>query len=110
MTKRMGDGSEGSPFKLAAMAYAELSPVAGLYALLLPTVAYTLLGSSRQLLFGPRAPSPPRPRPLWSPWPPTTPSATPPWPPCWPSPAVISAAIGSLVSSIARSAVRVVNA
>jgi sulfate permease, SulP family len=40
----------------AAMAYAELaglSPVAGLYALLLPTVAYTLLGSSRQLIVGP---------------------------------------------------------
>jgi hypothetical protein len=38
------------------MAYAELaglSPVAGLYALLLPTVAYTLLGSSRQLIVGP---------------------------------------------------------
>jgi MFS superfamily sulfate permease-like transporter len=30
----------------AAMAYAGLSPVAGLYALLLPTVAYTLFGSS----------------------------------------------------------------
>jgi sulfate permease, SulP family len=40
----------------AAMAYGELaglSPVAGLYALLLPTVAYTLLGSSRQLIVGP---------------------------------------------------------
>jgi hypothetical protein len=40
----------------AAMAYAELaglSPVAGLYALLLPTVAYTLFGSSRQLVVGP---------------------------------------------------------
>jgi len=40
----------------AGMAYAELaglSPVAGLYALLLPTVAYTLLGSSRQLIVGP---------------------------------------------------------
>jgi sulfate permease, SulP family len=40
----------------AAMAYAELaglSPVVGLYALLLPTVAYTLLGSSRQLIVGP---------------------------------------------------------
>jgi MFS superfamily sulfate permease-like transporter len=40
----------------AAMAYAELaglSPVAGLYALLLPTVAYTLFGSSRQLIVGP---------------------------------------------------------
>jgi MFS superfamily sulfate permease-like transporter len=38
------------------MAYAELaglSPVAGLYALLLPTVAYTLFGSSRQLIVGP---------------------------------------------------------
>ena len=40
----------------SAMAYAELaglSPVAGLYALLLPTLAYTLLGSSRQLIVGP---------------------------------------------------------
>jgi sulfate permease, SulP family len=40
----------------AAMAYAELaglSPVAGLYALLLPTVAYTMLGSSRQVIVGP---------------------------------------------------------
>lgn len=40
----------------SAMAYAEvagLSPVHGLYALLLPTVAYVLLGSSRQLIVGP---------------------------------------------------------
>jgi sulfate permease, SulP family len=40
----------------SAMAYAELaglSPVNGLYALLLPTVAYLLLGSSRQLIIGP---------------------------------------------------------
>ena len=40
----------------AAMAYAELaglSPVNGLYALLLPVVAYVLLGSSRQLVIGP---------------------------------------------------------
>ena len=40
----------------AAMAYGELaglSAVAGLYALLLPTVAYTLLGSSRQIIVGP---------------------------------------------------------
>jgi sulfate permease, SulP family len=40
----------------AAMAYAELaglSPVNGLYALLLPTVVYVLLGSSRQLVIGP---------------------------------------------------------
>lgn len=40
----------------AAMAYAELAgltAVAGLYALLLPTVAYALLGSSRQLIVGP---------------------------------------------------------
>ena len=40
----------------AAMGYAEvagLSPVTGLYALLLPTVAYALLGSSRQLVVGP---------------------------------------------------------
>jgi high affinity sulfate transporter 1 len=38
------------------MAYAELaglSPVAGLYALLLPAVAYAFLGSSRQLVVGP---------------------------------------------------------
>lgn len=40
----------------SAMAYAELaglSPVNGLYALLLPTLAYALLGSSRQLVVGP---------------------------------------------------------
>ncbi|HEY6398199.1 MAG TPA: SulP family inorganic anion transporter, partial [Solirubrobacteraceae bacterium] len=40
----------------SAMAYAELaglSPVHGLYALLLPTLAYVLLGSSRQLVVGP---------------------------------------------------------
>jgi SulP family sulfate permease len=40
----------------SAMAYAELaglSPVHGLYALLLPTVAYGLLGSSRYLVVGP---------------------------------------------------------
>ena len=40
----------------AAMAYAEVagvSPVNGLYALLLPVVAYVLLGSSRQLIVGP---------------------------------------------------------
>jgi SulP family sulfate permease len=40
----------------AAMGYAEvagLSPVVGLYSLLLPTVAYALLGSSRQLVVGP---------------------------------------------------------
>jgi SulP family sulfate permease len=40
----------------SAMAFAEvagLSPVSGLYALLLPTVAYVLLGSSRQLIVGP---------------------------------------------------------
>jgi SulP family sulfate permease len=39
-----------------AMAYAELAgvtPVNGLYALLLPAVAYVLLGSSRQLVIGP---------------------------------------------------------
>jgi len=38
------------------MAYAELaglSPVAGLYALLLPAVAYAFLGSSRQVVVGP---------------------------------------------------------
>jgi sulfate permease, SulP family len=40
----------------SAMAYAELaglSPVAGLYALLLPTVAYALFGSSWRLVVGP---------------------------------------------------------
>jgi sulfate permease, SulP family len=40
----------------AAMAYAELaglSPVNGLYALLLPVVTYVLFGSSRQLVVGP---------------------------------------------------------
>jgi SulP family sulfate permease len=40
----------------SAMAYAEVagvSPVNGLYALLLPVVAYALLGSSRQLSVGP---------------------------------------------------------
>jgi len=40
----------------SAMAYAEVagvSPVNGLYALLLPTVAYAFLGSSRQLSVGP---------------------------------------------------------
>jgi high affinity sulfate transporter 1 len=40
----------------SAMAYAELaglSPVAGLYALLLPAVAYSVFGSSRQLIVGP---------------------------------------------------------
>lgn len=40
----------------AAMGYAEvagISPVNGLYALILPIVAYALLGSSRQLVVGP---------------------------------------------------------
>ena len=40
----------------SAMAYGELaglSPVNGLYALLLPTIAYVLLGSSRRLVIGP---------------------------------------------------------
>jgi SulP family sulfate permease len=40
----------------SGMAYAEvagLSPVHGLYALLLPTIAYALLGSSRRLVIGP---------------------------------------------------------
>ena len=40
----------------SAMAYAEVagvSPVNGLYALLLPTLAYVLLGSSRLLIIGP---------------------------------------------------------
>ena len=42
----------------SGMAYAELagvSPVAGLYALLLPVVAYVVFGSSRQLVVGPEA-------------------------------------------------------
>jgi high affinity sulfate transporter 1 len=42
----------------SGMAYADvagLSPVAGLYALLLPVVAYALFGSSRQLVIGPEA-------------------------------------------------------
>jgi high affinity sulfate transporter 1 len=40
----------------AAMAYAEvagLSPITGLYALILPTLAYALLGTSRKLVVGP---------------------------------------------------------
>jgi SulP family sulfate permease len=40
----------------ASLAYAEIagvSPVIGLYALLLPAVAYTFFGSSRQLIVGP---------------------------------------------------------
>src|SRR5262245_8715383 len=40
----------------SAMAYAEVagvSPVNGLYAVLLPVVAYVLLGSSKQLVIGP---------------------------------------------------------
>src|SRR3954463_9546473 len=40
----------------AAMAYAELAglpPVVGLYTLLLPAVAYAVLGSSRQVIVGP---------------------------------------------------------
>src|SRR5439155_9237596 len=40
----------------SAMAYAEVagvSPVNGLYAVLLPTLAYVLLGSSKQLVIGP---------------------------------------------------------
>jgi sulfate permease, SulP family len=40
----------------SAMAYAQvagLAPVIGLYALLLPTIAYALLGSSRQVVVGP---------------------------------------------------------
>ncbi len=42
----------------SAMAYGEaagLSPINGLYALLLPTVAYVLLGSARRLIVGPEA-------------------------------------------------------
>jgi high affinity sulfate transporter 1 len=42
----------------AALAYSEiagLSPVIGLYALLLPAVAYTFFGSSRQLIVGPES-------------------------------------------------------
>lgn len=41
----------------SAVAYAELaglSPVVGLYALLAPPIAYALLGSSRQLIVGPK--------------------------------------------------------
>jgi high affinity sulfate transporter 1 len=44
----------------SAMGFAEvagLPPVAGLYALLLPVVAYALLGSSRQLVVGPEGTS-----------------------------------------------------
>lgn len=40
----------------SAMAYAQLSglsPIVGLYALILPSVAYAVLGSSRQLIVGP---------------------------------------------------------
>jgi high affinity sulfate transporter 1 len=42
----------------SGMAYAEvagLSPVTGLYALLLPVIVYALFGSSRQLMVGPEA-------------------------------------------------------
>jgi sulfate permease, SulP family len=42
----------------SAMGYAEvagLPPVAGLYALLLPVIAYAIFGSSRQLVVGPEA-------------------------------------------------------
>ena len=42
----------------AALAYSEiagLSPVIGLYALLLPAIAYTFFGSSRQLIVGPES-------------------------------------------------------
>jgi high affinity sulfate transporter 1 len=42
----------------AALAYSEiagLSPVVGLYALLLPAIAYTFFGSSRQLIVGPES-------------------------------------------------------
>lgn len=44
----------------SAMGFAEvagLDPVAGLYALLLPVIAYSLLGSSRQLVVGPEGTS-----------------------------------------------------
>jgi SulP family sulfate permease len=41
------------PSGMAFAQLAGLSPVAGLYALLLPAVAYTFLGSSRQLIVGP---------------------------------------------------------
>ena len=44
----------------ASMGFAEVAgvpPVAGLYALLLPVLAYALLGSSRQLVIGPEATS-----------------------------------------------------
>ena len=42
----------------AAMAYAQLAgldPIVGLYGLLLPTIGYTLFGSSRQLIVGPES-------------------------------------------------------
>jgi hypothetical protein len=45
----------------AGMAYAELaglSPVNGLYALLLPAVAYAVFGSARTLIVGPEGRSP----------------------------------------------------
>ena len=41
------------PSAMGYAAVAGLSPVYGLYALLLPTVLYTFLGSSRQLIVGP---------------------------------------------------------
>jgi hypothetical protein len=71
----------------SAMAYAELaglSPVAGLYALLLPTVAYTLLGSCRQLIVGPEGSVAALVATALIPSPPATRSGTRPWPRCWP--------------------------
>jgi SulP family sulfate permease len=41
------------PSGMAYASLAGLSPVVGLYALLLPAIAYALLGSSRQLIVGP---------------------------------------------------------
>jgi SulP family sulfate permease len=70
----------------AAMAYAELagpSPVAGLYALLLPTVACTLLGSSRQLIVGPEGSIAALVAAALVPLAAMTRSGMPRWQPCW---------------------------
>jgi len=48
-------GALALPSGMAFADIAGLPPVAGLYALLLPTVAYTLFGSSKQLIVGPEA-------------------------------------------------------
>ena len=70
----------------AAMAYGELaglSAVAGLYALLLPTVAYTVLGSSRQLIVGPDGSIAALVAAAVVPLSPRTRSGPRPWPRCW---------------------------